>query len=317
MAVTLLTAHQEQKSIVIIGGAVGDIVLTLAQLPLSGEDIVARAQGQQIGGCAFNVARVLKKLGLVVINGIPVGNGTWGTLVEQEMVKLNLPALLRHKTSDNGWCLALVEPDGERTFITVEGCEIEWENINLSDLPVPADSIVYASGYELAGTTNQRLQHWLLNLPKSVLCFIDPGPRIADIEPNFFNQLLTQNIILTLNRNEIALLCGKSDSPLKQVQHFLVEYPVTVIARIDSKGAWLCQPNNEPVYIPAYRVEVVDTIGAGDAHCGGVIAGLALGGSLMESVRLGNLIAGIIVNRRGADNPPDRAELESFQFIEY
>lgn len=313
----LLKEDQQQRPIVIIGGAIGDIVLTLKQLPKSGQDIVANPQGQQIGGCAFNIVRVLKKLQLNVINGIPVGNGSWGMRVEQEMLKLDVPILLRHKSRDNGWCLALVEPNGERTFISIEGCETDWEYINLSQLPISNDSIVYVSGYELVNSETKRLQEWLLALPDSVLCFVDLGPRITDIDDLFLARLLAKNTLLTLNRDEIILLCGQGESLITQVQQYLIKNPITIIARLDSHGAWLCRHDNEPVYIPANQVEVVDTIGAGDSHCGGVIAGLAFGLSLEDSVRLGNQIAAIVVNRRGANNPPTRFELAEFEFIEY
>lgn len=43
--------------VLVIGGAVGDLVMTLPRLPTSGEDIEAQPQARQIGGCAFNVAR--------------------------------------------------------------------------------------------------------------------------------------------------------------------------------------------------------------------------------------------------------------------
>lgn len=313
----LMVNQQQQRPIVIVGGAVGDIVLTLKQLPSSGQDIEADSQGYQIGGCAFNIARVLRKLELNLINGISVGNDSWGRLVEKEMKNLDLPILLRHENRDNGWCLALVEPSGERSFITIGGCETDWEHIDLSKLPVLNDSIVYVSGYELAGEESKQLQQWLLALPDSVLCFIDPGPRITDIDSSFFSRLLTKNILLTLNRDEIILLCGQGDSIIEQVQQYLTKNPITIIARLDSHGAWICRPNRDPVYIPANQVEVVDTIGAGDSHCGGVIAGLALGLSLEDAVRLGNQIAAIVVNRRGANNPPTRAEFAVFEFMEY
>lgn len=316
MKSSILSNQHQQRSIVIVGGAVGDIVLTLGQLPISGQDVVAQAQGQQIGGCAFNIARLLKKLEFDVINGIPVGNDAWGMRVAQEMAALGLPILLRHDSLDNGWCLALVEPNGERTFVTVEGCETDWTDINLFNLAIPHDAIVYVSGYELVREKTEKLRHWLLTLPDSVLIFVDLGPRVIDIAPDFLAALFAKNSLLTLNRDEIALLCGKGDNLIDIVQHYAMRYALPIIARLDSHGAWLCQPDKDPIYIAANKVNVVDTIGAGDAHCGGVIAGLAVGLSMPQSVRLGNQIAAVMVSRRGANNPPTRQELAEFCFLE-
>lgn len=62
----------------------------------------------------------------------------------------------------------------------------------------------------------------------------------------------------------------------------------------------------------AFQVEVADTIAAGDSHCAGVIAGLASGLSLVESTRLGNMVAAIVVSKVGSNGAPTRDELAIF-----
>ncbi len=41
------------------------------------------------------------------------------------MAKEGLISLIDNAEGDNGWCLALVEPDGERTFMSFSGGEID------------------------------------------------------------------------------------------------------------------------------------------------------------------------------------------------
>lgn len=160
--------------VLVIGGAVGDLVMTLPRLPIRGEDIEALPQARQIGGCAFNVARALTRLEAPVINGMPVGNGEWGAAIEAAMGELGLEVLLRHGQMDNGWCLALVEPDGERTFITVSGCESQWNKAQLATLPLTEHTLIYASGYELAGENGEALREWLTRMPFDQPRLIDP-----------------------------------------------------------------------------------------------------------------------------------------------
>ena len=173
----------------VIGGAVGDLVMTLPRLPTSGEDIEAQPQARQIGGCAFNVARALVRPETPVINGMPVGNGEWGAAVEAAMGELDLEVLLRHGQMDNGWCPALVEPNGERTFITVSGCESQWNKAQLATLPLTEHTLIYASGYELAGESGEALREWLTRMPFDQPRLIDPGPRIAQLSEDFFAML--------------------------------------------------------------------------------------------------------------------------------
>lgn len=295
--------------VLVIGGAVGDLVMTLPRLPTSGEDIEAQPQARQIGGCAFNVARALTRLEVPVINGMPVGNGEWGAAIEAAMGELGLEVLLRHGQMDNGWCLALVEPDGERTFITVSGCESQWNKAQLATLPLTEHTLIYASGYELAGENGEALREWLTRMPFDQPRLIDPGPRVAQLSEDFFAMLSDSHTLLTLNRDEVATLCGAGDA-VEAAQRYAAARNLTLICRLDRDGAWICDGRTPPLHVPAYPVEVVDTIGAGDAHCAGLLAGLSAGWPLPQAVDLANRVAACVVASLGAANPPDQQQLQ-------
>lgn len=300
--------NHENTPVLVIGGACGDSVLTLARLPVRGEDIEATSQGQQIGGCAFNVARTLSRLNVPVINGMPVGNGHWGRIIETQMQQLQLPVLLRNEQMDNGYCMALAEPDGERTFITVTGCEAHIGHQQLASLPVTGHTLIYVSGYELAGDTGAPLRAWLTSLPASQCCLIDPGPRISQLATDFFRHFAHSRSILTLNRDEITVLCGHGD-PLVMAQAFAGQQGLTIICRLGGQGAWICQ-HGQIQHIASYPVAVVDTIGAGDAHCAGLLAGLSGGADLAQAVNLANCVAACVVAGRGAAVTVDWQQLQ-------
>ncbi len=65
----------------------------------------------------------------------------------------------------------------------------------------------------------------------------------------------------------------------------------------DKEGAWYFS-NDASGCIPAFPTQVVDTIGAGDSHAGGVLAGLASGLPLADAVLLGNAVASWVVGHR-------------------
>lgn len=297
------------RTVIVIGAAAGDCVLSIARMPRRGEDIAARDHGWQIGGCAFNVLRALSRLQIPLVNGIRVGKGQWGERVRHVLSELGVKPILTSDTQDNGWCFALTEPDGERTFISIPGCEEEWNRAELQALPLPIEGIIYASGYELGCQQGEALQEWLLHDCPTQTIVLDLGPRLAALPRDFIAQLPANRTILTVNRDEARFLCGDGD-----LIQLAVEYAnhngITLIVRLDSQGAWLCQPHKQPQFVPAYQVSVVDTIGAGDAHTAGVLAGLSHGLSLKECVDLGNHVAAIVVSQQGPAGAPTITEIQ-------
>lgn len=302
-----MNSQPAARQVVVVGGACGDMLLSVPRMPLSGEDVEARDNGQQIGGCALNVARVLTRLSVPVLNGMPVGNGPWGQAVEATMARLNLPVVMRHPTQDNGWCLALAEPHGERTFISVTGCEANMTPEMLHGLQPADDALIYANGYELFGDGGKALRDWVLVQPQQKL--IDFGPRLPGIPPAFIQSLFGSRSLLTLNRDEARFLLGEGDL-IALAQQYAAQSGLTLICRLDKDGAWICPPDSAPQAVAAYRVEVVDSIGAGDAHCGGLLAGLANGWSLADAVDLANRVAACVVAVQGSSQVPDWADLQ-------
>lgn len=296
------------RTVAVIGAAAGDRVLSVARMPRSGEDIIASDHGWQIGGCAFNVLRALVRLQIPVINGIRVGNGQWGQRVCQALTELGIPPMLTSETQDNGWCFALAEASGERTFISIPGCEELWDRTELQSFSLPPNSIIYASGYELGCLQGDAIQQWLLNDCLTQTLVLDLGPRLATLPNSFLRQLPTNRTILTVNRDEARFLCGEGDLVQLSVK-YASDTGITLILRLDSQGAWLCQPDSSPIFVPAYQVSVVDTIGAGDAHTAGLIAGLSQGLPLKDCVDLGNHVAAIVVSKQGAAGAPTLKEI--------
>lgn len=71
--------------------------------------------------------------------------------------------LINDLEMDNGYCLCLVEENGERSFITVNGIEAnhkeEWfHNLNMNQY-----ENIYLAGYQLCGDKSDIVVDWLLN----------------------------------------------------------------------------------------------------------------------------------------------------------
>lgn len=71
----------------------------------------------------LNIVVVLKWLGIDVSNVLLLGQGVWVERICCCLVKEGLFSVIDVVEGDNGWCLVLVELDGECMFMFFSGVE--------------------------------------------------------------------------------------------------------------------------------------------------------------------------------------------------
>ncbi|EGT4253198.1 sugar kinase [Citrobacter amalonaticus] len=306
----LLPGLTTRQPVTVVGAAVIDVIADAYALPWRGCDIELKQQGVNVGGCALNIAVALKRLGIDAGNALPLGQGVWAEIIRHRMAKEGLHSLIETAQGDNGWCLALVEPDGERTFMSFSGVENQWNTDWLTQLTIPPDSLIYLSGYQLASPCGELLVQWLEGLDR-VTPFIDFGPRIGDIPDALMSRILACRPLVSLNRQEAEIAAerfGLSQEVEGLGAQWVKRFAAPLIVRHDKDGAWYFSAQSSGC-VPAFPTTVVDTIGAGDSHAGGMLAGLASGWSLADAVLLGNAVASWVVGHRGGDCAPFREAL--------
>jgi len=297
--------------VAVVGAALVDRVVSVPRLPGRGEDLLVSAPRTTVGGCGLNVARGLTRLGIPVVPLLPLGVGQNADAVAAELATLGLRTPLRTDDGDNGSCIALVEPDGERTFLTMPGIERSQGLAGLGDQPTPPGWI-YVSGHELFGPAGEAILDWLARaLPRRVV--VDGGPRIDVLDRPLLERLARHHVVLTVNGLEAALAAARlvpGDADGLVGLSRLGD--LTVIERRGARGARLVEPGGQVLNVACPAVSVRDTIGAGDAHTAGLLAGLASGWSVADSVALGCAAGAFSVTRAGPDACPTRVELQRF-----
>ena len=158
---------------------------------------------------------------------------------------------------------------------------------------------------------------WAAGLPAEVLLFVDPGPLVADIPADVLGPVLSRCDWWSCNQREAALLTGARDPA--EAARLLARRTgrAGVIVRAGRSGCVLAlraggAGRPELSLIPAPAVVAVDTTGAGDAHSGVFLAGLAAALSPDAAARRANAAAALAVTRPGAAVSPSRAELDAF-----
>jgi len=297
------------RRLLFAGEAFVDLMMWVPSLPERGGDLVASSSGVAVGG-GFNVMAAAARQGLPVVYAGGHGIGPWGDLVRaalaSENIEIQRPPDPR---ADTGFDVALVEPAGERTFVTSLGAE---------SLPAPdgwpagrPGDAVYVSGYGLAAPeSGPALGAWAAALPAGVSLFVDPGPLVAGIPAAVLGPVLARVDWWSSNQREATLLTGAGD-PADAARQLRARMPqASVMVRAGAAGCVLATAEGQLTEIPAPAVDAVDTTGAGDAHAGVFLAALAAGLPPAAAAARANAAAALSTTRTGPATAPGRAELD-------
>lgn len=318
---------RDERPVLVVGSALADLILAVPGLPRRGGHTWAEPVAESNGGTGLNVLRAVAALGAAPLSALAVGSGPRGERIAQEVRALGAalpdgaPSLLPRHPGDNGLCLTLLTPDGERTFVTTPGCEMDWSAPRIAALEdalaalaasVPGSPVqgprpvVYASGFQLLAR-GHHLMTWLEGLDATVV--VDPGGRVADLaaDADLRRRLLARTDVLAANEEEAdALLAAHLGTPttaserLDALCRLATATGTDIVLRQGAEGAtWVPAEGGAPLSAAAVLVEVVDTDGAGDAHTAGVLVGLARGLPPARLLALANASAARVVAGRG------------------
>ena len=289
------------KKVLVMGSAILDVIVTLPSLPKSGEDVFAKRTESFVGGCAYNVANIVKRYGVDYDLMVPVGKGPNGRKIHEQLVEDGHSLMIKDNEEDNGWCLSIVEEGGERTFITVPGLENHWKSEWFDNIRINAYDYIYLSGYVFEGHSASVVLEGLKRKGKEAKIIFDPSPRAPYLDEDQLHCLFRLNTIVHCNVSELAALTGTNEIKEGVCRlNKLTSEPVIVTMGGEGTFYFTDDGFGECKEAP---VTPVDTIGAGDAHMGGFIAGLVAGKSIGEACHWGNMIARKIVQVRGGRLP--------------
>jgi sugar/nucleoside kinase (ribokinase family) len=289
-----------------LGSILVDLTVDVPAMPERGGDVLATGTRTLPGG-GFNLAVAVARQGVRCVYAAPHGTGRYGDLIREALAAEGVQVAGKQRgTGDSGFCVVLVEPDGERTFVTMPGVEAVLDAGELAELSFADGDLLSVSGYDLVyPDSGPVLAGWLATVPDGVRVVLDPGPLILDIPR------LPEVAVLTLNQREARLLSGRPDASGAALLAEVAGPPGLTVVR---EGADGCVATGGPlgdrvVSVPAPRVRAVDTTGAGDAHTGVLLASLAAGRDVEGALRLANRAAAVAVTRIGPASTPTAAEL--------
>lgn len=295
---TVRDTNYQPKNIMVIGSTCVDIIINIDHLPKTEEDIHPSSQSMALGGCAYNVASMIKLFNAPLTLISPVGTGFYGDYVARELERNGFPVAVHVPDCENGCCYCLVEASGERTFMSYHGAEYTFRKKWMEEFRQTVYDMVYVCGLEIEEPTGIELIEYLESHPEREL-FYAPGPRGVRISSEKTKRLYALHPVLHINEPEAKSLSG-CNSVEEAAETLFSLTSNTVIITLGEKGTYCRERTGNSYYVDGIPSAVVDTIGAGDSHIGAVMASLSIGRNLKEAICIANTAASAVVRVKGA-----------------
>jgi sugar/nucleoside kinase (ribokinase family) len=253
---------------------VGDVMVDVIVRP---EGPLARGSDRrasitvQPGGSAANQATWLASFGVSVDFVARVGAAD----VQSEAARLKAIGVTPHLVGDprreTGRLVALVDPNGERSFLTDRGANEALEAADIADEIIAGAAMIHLSGYSFFAPGPCAAVLDVMGRAGMKPISVDPASAefLREVGRENFLDLTRSAAILFPNADEAAILAG-SDDPETQCARLAARYPLVVVKR----GAAGCEAaaGARRWRAAAPEVEAVDTTGAGDAFVAAFLA---------------------------------------------
>jgi len=288
-----------------IGILVADLVGgPLVAYPSKGKLVTVENMGLYNGGCATNTGIALARLGIETQVLGMVGSDGLGdfliNLLKREGV--DIQGITRSTTKNTSATMVILNEGGERSFIHYIGANGEFGIDNINFELLKNTKIAHIAGSFLMSEFDGHETAETLKILKKmgIMTSLDTawdstGKWLAIIE-----ECLPYIDIFIPSLDEAQMISGKV-KPEDIAEFFLLYGIRTVVLKMGEMGSF-AEDSKERIYMPAFRADVKDTTGAGDAFVGGFLAGVARGLDLKESLRLGNALGALCVMSFGASS---------------
>lgn len=287
------------KKIVVIGSLNIDLVLSVEEFPKPGETINSLNYKEVPGGKGANQAAAASKLDAKVAMIGKVGADEHGEILLNTLDKYGVDTKHIKKEGTTGKAFIHVNSEGENNIVLVPGANhkmtkedidtnlglIQESDLLILQMEIPIPVVEYA--LKIGKKLNKKI-------------ILNPAPA-QKIDRNLLKNVHT----LIPNESELEILTGlpvESKEQIEEAAKSLIALGVNqVIVTLGSKGSLLVDKNTTQ-YVPALKVDAVDTTAAGDSFVGAYSSKLIEGYTAYDAAVFATKVAAITVTREGAQS---------------
>ncbi|NEU08713.1 carbohydrate kinase [Flavihumibacter sp. R14] len=262
-------------------------------------------EGKIAGGAPMNVAMHLRQQGVSASLASRIGEDEDGNKLREFLNTHNLDSELLQHDANLPTCVVSVTLDDQHQATYTIPYPVSWDNIqpepSLLNAARQADVIVFGS-LVCRDTTSRSTLEQLLKT--DALKVFDVNLRAPHYHLDHLKELGGQSNIIKMNEEELDMLAGSELSHLSQKEKisFISDYFGCNTVCITRGGSGAIVLLNESYHEhPGFKVQVVDTVGAGDAFLATFIRGILTGEAPDLILRRACAIGAFVAGSRGAN----------------
>ncbi|MPZ19941.1 MAG: carbohydrate kinase [Luteitalea sp.] len=301
------------KRTLVVGELNVDLVLHgVNSYPTPGHEVFAESCALTLGSASAIFAVGLAKLGNPVSFVSTVGRDGWADycLDILRQAGIDVSRITQDGSLQTGMTVS-IPFDGDRTLVTFAGASRVQTDAGLGEEVLSQFAHLHVSSYFLQTGLRPCCARLFarassLGLTSSLDPGFDPRERWGD---DLVDLLRLTDIFLP-NEVELAAVTGCRDH-LEGLRKLDNGRTVTVV-KLGAKGC-LALSHGEPLHVPAFPIDAVDSTGAGDSFNAGFLHGWLRGRSLEECMRQGAACGALsTLGLGGVTSQPDASQLGDF-----
>lgn len=260
--------------------------------------------GKAIGGAPANFAYHAGRLGEEGWVVSAVGDDALGHEILDVLDEKRLHSLVAMVDKPTGTVQVSLDDAGVPTYTIVE--DVAWDHIpftsKMQDLASRADAVCFGSLVQRNGSRASVLK-FLEAVPASALKVFDINLRQHFYTPEILQKSLEIADVLKINDEEIVTLSemfGLGSDPREACRKLIRQYSLRFV--LLTKGAQGSEVISPYEVIPqgVGKVDVVDTVGAGDAFTAAFTVAYLRGDSLADAQKLAGEVTAYVCSHKGA-----------------
>ncbi len=303
----------KSNDIVVIGELNVDLIASGVNTgPVLGTEVLAADFNIALGSASAIFACGIARLGHSVTFVSRIGNDDFGhfcleSLVQRGIATDHIEIDVQSKTG----VTVVISTAEDRSMVTFLGAIAE-----LSLTEVPANIFqdnrhLHLTSYYLQKALQSDFPY-LLDSAKAAgaTTSFDPNSDPDQGRDEKVLEVCRHADILFLNEDEAKLLADTGD--IEEAGRYLNGLSPTVAIKLGAKGA-IGFRDNEIERVEGFKIDAVDSTGAGDSFAAGFVHAFLEGSDLKTCLKIGNACGAFSASRPGGtDGQADREELESF-----